>query len=201
MISKGSIAAALLVSAMLVAGCERPFLFYLPQDSHLPAYQEVNTVEKARTVYSDTTLISKVYQYLGSDGNMYQEVPPPNERGQAEAIASAVEYFSSDGRVFRATSASTEVIQGTWDVKKSGPTYPQLCTTYPTRPISATCRKPDDLFLVLSESQLFRGDISGVGQGRYPTRLRGVEVTAFWNEVADEIAPGNSDYFTENEIR
>ena len=198
---KGSITAASLAIAILVAGCNRPVLTNTVSDRHEPAYQQVNTVEKARGVYAGTTLISKIYQFHGQDGVIYREVDPPVNFGLIETVDTAVEYFRQDGRVYRATSTSPEVVKGTWEIRQSGRTYPQLCRTYPTRPVSSECTWPNMLLIRESDHKLYRGDITGLGTGRYPTRLRRLDVTASSWAVAREFTADYDDFFNEQQIQ
>ena len=199
--AKGAVTLACLTLALLGAGCSRPVLLNTMSASHLLAYQQVNTVEKARKVYANTPLISKLYQYHGSDGGIYREIDPPVNFGRIDKIDTAVEYFRDDGKVYRATSTSTEVVRGTWEVRQSGRNYPQLCRTYPTRPISSRCTWPNTLLIRESDNKLYRGDITGLGQGRYPARLRKLDVTASSLAVAREFTANYGDFLNEQQLR
>ncbi len=199
--AKGAVTLACLTLAILVAGCSRPVLLNTMSTSHHPAYQQVNTVEKAQAVYADTTLISKIYQYHGSDGVIYREIDPPVTFGLIETVDTAVEYFRKDGSVYRAASTSTEVVKGTWEVRQSGRNYPQLCRTYPTRPVSSKCTWPSMLLIRESDNKLYRGDITGMGSGRYPDRLRRLDVTTPARAVAREFTSQYNNFFNEQQIR
>lgn len=189
-----------LATAIGLSGCTSPDYINLVHEDHAPGYQRVNTVEKARAFYPNSTLVSRTFRYFSADGTPITDNKIPIG-SHIRKNGFEVLYLAPSGAAYLVSSDSTQVYSGTWTIDQFGRAYPRVCSLFPALSAKPDCVWPSAYLGKGDNARLYRGDIAHLGQKRYPSALQRANPIATLQSVIRSIGAGTPRPFTANQAQ